>query len=461
MNSLMSIGVKALMINQKQMEVTGHNIANINTPGYSRQRIIQSSGIPISDHIGSIGTGVYAQRIERVRDEMLEMQFRQQQTNSGYWNTYSRRLNELEKTLNEPSIFGLGERLNDFWNSWDALSTNPGSIVHRRDLIEKTNNMILGFREIDAHLKDKRNLLNMDLSNAAYRVNEISSELAHLTKLIQEAEFSGNPAGDLRDRFDFLIDELSYYGNVRVETRDDQSMVIYLGSDELIKHGEFRKLTLVDKSDQYLEKGVKQIVWSDNFKAVNGLNNGEIAGILKLRDDVLVNYHQTIDKLAVELATNVNLVHNRGFNISDPPSRGYNFFSESTTGAGNISISADIMSNPARISAGIDPVEGDNRIALEIANLRYSAIFDNRYTYNEFYSHFLNGIGNDSAYAKNNLEYFEMAKMQADNFRESVKGVSMDEEAANLLRYQKAFQAAAKIIQMSDNLMTTVIGLVR
>ena len=456
MFELMNIGKRALQITEKNIQTTGHNIANINTEGYSRQRIIQQASDPISDAIGVYGTGVDIERIERVRDEQLDKQYREYATTDAYWSNTADSMKTVDALFTEPSDSGLTELMNNFWNKWDSVANNPQSTVNRTDLLEATDNLTGKMQSLYTSITAKRQELNTKVEGAVDRINEITSELAKMNVTINQNESDSGEASDLKDRYDLLLDELSTYGNVRVFDHEKGYRTIYFGNDEIVKFDQSRKLKTTSTTDNGAD--VTNVVW-DNLEEVNGLKGGILESTKTVRDDLLVSYQSQLDELAVSLVDKVNSIHRSGYDLSDPTQSGRDFFDAETTSAANIRISNEIKGNPDFICASSNGKTADNQIALQISALRTETTIEGK-SFADYYAKLLSNVGSDTATAKSTADQTESTLSQVDNFRESVKGVSLNEETTNLLKYQQIYQAAAKIVSIADKMLGVIIGLV-
>jgi flagellar hook-associated protein 1 FlgK len=457
MFNLLQIGKKALMASEMQLQVTGNNIANSNTEGYSRQRVEQIQSDPIYSQIGYIGNGVETAAVERMRDTALDGNYREENSLFGFWDSASTALSELETDLNEPSDYGLTARLSNFYDCWEELSNDPTSTAYRQDMLDTAEELVSSFKDASSCIDDKRSEINAELSSYADEVNSISTQLATLNVQISQAEQNGVSANTLRDQFDKLLDQLSEYGDVTVQERSgDGSTVVYLGTDQIVKHDQYRTLTTKDETVD--GENVTNLVWSDTQSEISGLEKGRIAGITHVRDDLLTGYQKQLNAVAVALTESVNTLHRTGYG-DGTGTNGLNFFDPDTTSAADIAISSDIDGHPEAIAASQDGSSGDNRIALKMAELRDSEVLNGVSITNSLGSLF-SQLGTDSSTASNYADTYTDTTTQADNLREAVKGVSLNEEAANLMQYQKSFQAAAKVIAAADDLLNTVIGLV-
>jgi flagellar hook-associated protein 1 FlgK len=459
MFNMMNIGRKALAATERQLHTTAHNIANVNTPGFSRQRVVQQAADPIfCPH--AMGTGVDVIRIERMRDLYLDNEFRQLNSNTGFWNSMNRHLTALEKNINENSENGINAMINNFFNSWESLSNNPFNTIHRMQLVSASNQMIDSFQGMYRSIENKIEDVKFDMRASVDRINQIADELAHLTHSITSNTAAGKTVNDLMDRFDLFIDELSSFGNVQVHHRDNGTMSVYLGSDELVRNELANRLVIHENT--HLATGEQQfyIGWHNTPREVAGLHSGSLKALANLKDNVLPSYLEKLDDLAVQIAQNVNAIHTRGFTAGEPPINGISFFDPKVTGVMSLSLSDAVLADPSFIVASLTGASGDNQIALAITDLRLEKAF-NGLTLTETFADFIYEVGQDIRFARSSAERSGMLSQQTDNFRESVKGVSMNEETANLMRFQQTYQAAARIISVADDMFRTILGLVR
>ena len=459
MFNMLSIGKKALQANEKQLETTAHNISNVNTPGYSRQRVVQENSSPILNYFGNMGTGVDLVRVERMRDIGLDNEYRKLNNQLGYWDTTAKHLTDLEKNILETTEFGIGTMINNFFNSWELLSNNPFSTIHRMEVVEAAERMTESFRDLYRSIDDRVLDVKYSMQASADRINQIGEELASLISNITHHNADGRPINDLMDKFDLLIDELSYYGEVQVHHRENGTFSVYLGTDELARNDHYNKINLVEKSN--MQTGEKEffLSWNNSYMPIEGLKTGSLKALNDLKDSILPGYQQKLDDLAVQIAKAVNSIHTQG--ISDHiDNSGTYFFNPLVTGVMDFTLSKAVSTDPEYIVTSLTGATGDNQIALMITDLRQSKIFDGQ-TLTEAFADIVYGIGQDVKLSKISTDRSSMMVQQTDNFRESVKGVSINEETANLLKYQQAYQAAAKIISIADDMMKTIIGLAR
>ena len=458
MFQLISLGKRALQVTEKQLETTSHNISNVNTEGYSRQRVLQESAYPIDLAFMNVGTGVYIQEIQRMRDENLDTEYRSKATEYGSWGSRSEILAQVEKSLNEPSDYGLSNKIDKFFSSWDALASNPSQETYRINIATAAEDMTNSFNNIYNDLVKTRDSINLNVEDAVNNINAISDQIATVLVQIQEAESQNKEACDLRDTYDKLVDDLSEYGNIQIQKRENNQVIVYLGTDEIARNGHSRKLGLQTTKDGDID--ISNPIWEDGEEEINGLKSGKLLSLIDLRDNTLKDYMQDLDTIALALTEKVNEIHLNGYDNNADQDKNHLFFDDTCTGAKDFKVSNIILENPNNISASLSGEEGDNRIALEIADLKNQAVIDDKLTITQAYSQLVYQIGADASYCETKSESTKLNLDQTNSFRESVKGVSINEETANLIKFQQMYQAAAKIVSIADEMLTTIIGLV-
>ena len=459
MVNMLNIGKKAVAASQKQLEVTAHNIANVNTEGYSRQRVHQEASVVIHDALGNWGTGVDLVRVERMRDLQLDAEFRRFNTNSGYWGTMEKNMVELEKNILETSEYGVSTMINNFFNSWEFLSNNPFSNVHRMEVVDSAQNMINAFKDMYRAIEYKRDEIRHQLIVSADRINQIAEDLANTMQHISLDTAENRPANDLWDKFDMLVDELSGYGNVSVYKRENGTMSVYLGADEIARNNIFNTLSLVEGENAFTGKYEMYLGWDVVGTRLSCLTDGSINALMDLKDKILPGYMQQLDDLVVQIAKQVNDIHSQGYNLANPDHTGADFFNPNVTGVKSFTLSKEVLTDPGFIATSLTGQTGDNQIALMITDLRLSKTFSDQ-TLTEAFSDIVYCIASDVKMTKMSSERAALLTRQTDNFRESVKGVSINEETANLIKFQQSYQAAAKIISVADEMYRTIINMV-
>ena len=457
MFNMLSIGRSAVLANEKQLETTANNIANANTPGFSRQRVIQEAALSIQTANYNYGTGVELVRIERMRDLQLDVEFRRHNSSANYWDTMSKHLTELEKNVLETTEFGIYAYINQFFSDWESLADNPFSTIHRMQLAATTNQLTDGFQDLYRNIQNKIDDATRALSVAADRINQISSEMATLMQHISLEELNNRPVNELLDKFDLLVDELSGYGNVQIHKRENGTFSVYLGTDELVRNGIAKTLSMNERTNYITGETTLELGWDNAGTPIGGLQTGSIRALEDLRKTILPDYQKKLDELVIQISKQINDIHLTGHNVYGT---GAYFFNPDVTGVMSFSLSKEVLADPNFIATSLTGATGDNQIALMMTDLRQAKIFDGQ-NLTAAFADIIYEVGQDVKFSKISAERTDLVAKQTDNFRESVKGVSINEETTNLLKFQQSYQAAAKIISVADDMMKTIIALVR
>src|SRR5690625_3177435 len=498
---------KALFAQQGGLYTTGHNIANANTPGYSRQRVdfTSTTPFPVPSRVmqqipGQLGTGVEIGVVQRIRDQFLDFQYRSENSRLGYWNAKSEALSRLENLLNEPSDTGLTKAMDRFWESLQELATNPDNsgareVVAERGLAlsETFNYLSKSMQSIQTDLKDQIDASVDDINSLVRRINSINEQ-------IQKIEPHGLLANDLYDDRDLLIDQLSEMVNIKVHytSSSDSSLEIAdgLASIELLDEsgnsiGEDGVFLIDVRSDSPSANGVIRKLSVEPGKnksgpiesiSVEGYDSlgplqlldavGKLSGLIEMHgykdgDDVEGTYPEFLDalnKMAYEFAEAFNEQHGKGIDLQGNEEI-ESFFvmnndEDGAITAENITVNKDILEDVRLIAAG-DPDggsrNGDN--ALQLANILDDPIEGlEDSSVRKFFSSLIGKLGVDGQEANRMKENTEILQSQIDNQRMSVSAVSLDEEISNLIKFQHAYNAAARNMTTIDEMIDRIIN---
>jgi flagellar hook-associated protein 1 FlgK len=308
LNAALNIGKTSLAAQLYAMQVAGNNIANVNTEGYTRQRVnMTPTAYAEVGHGLSIGSGVTVAQVQRVRDELLDIHIRQQNSSQGGWTEIMSTLDELESLLSETSTGTLGDMINEFWNSWYDLSNDPDNAVTREMVKNQAITLTRMFNTLGQSMSTMRLNMNQGLSTMVEQVNSLSQRIYDLNRKIQAHEAGGTKtANEYRDERDMLLDELSQLVNITTSEMGDGSISVYVSGSLLISASSRREMAVSPNSE-----GLYDVVWSDTGNAVD-LTDGVINGCLISRDTIITKYQTQIDNLAAALIENVNRLHTRG-----------------------------------------------------------------------------------------------------------------------------------------------------
>jgi flagellar hook-associated protein 1 FlgK len=476
-SGLLNIAKGALMVQQKAMTVVGHNIANVNTPGYTRQKTLLEANAPFSNTSLKIGMGVRIDSVVQAIDPFINGAIQKGTSILQEYDSKAYVLSQMETIFNETTDQGLAEVMNDFWNAWQDLSNNPGGTPERTALLEKGEILAGRFNSMRNDLTRIGKSMGENIGKSVEDVNRITREIASLNEKIVSAESFNTPANDLRDQRTNLITQLSeLVGSVSLE--DKSGSVTVLTSSGIL---------LVDRSQSWeLTQQGNEIYWNHIPTDISGrLREGKIGAWLDIRDEVVPQYIANLDELAGTFVQEVNVLHQAGYTLSGET--GKNFFEDfqlapDTPNPGDysyaaayIKLSSDVKGTPANIAAGGqsgDP--GDNENALGILALQTDGTlsirkwtYENRgqtvssavqtETMEEYYSTLTGEIGILTEEMNQNQEFQQAIVDQLNEMRDSVSGVNLDEEMTDLIKLQQAYEAAAKLVTIADEMLQSLL----
>jgi flagellar hook-associated protein 1 FlgK len=450
----LELGKRALMAHQYDLTTAGHNMANVNTPGYSRQRVNLAATDPMVTSIGRFGSGVRISSVLQVRDLFLTAQYRQGSDQLNRWSARQKAMNEVENVFQEPSEEGFNKTLDAFFAAWQTLSQNPESSAGRATVREQASLVVNAFHQMSNRLSDLEKSLDDQVGGVVTKINRLGEDIAELNRQIARSELGGDKANDLRDRRDQEIDELSQYADVHVIEMTNGVARVFIGAMELVEQSSNNPLATMSASagDQTLTT----VVWQGGKSPVT-VAGGELAGLIESRDELLPQYRTQLDELAASIVQQVNLLHRTGSGLDGIAGR--DFFTGSGTTADTIVLSSDVQNDLNSIGASLSGGPGDNAVSLSIANLQ-KALTMNRgaATFNEFYAEIVGTVGVRSSEAIDAKTNADLVLQQIEFSRQSIQGVSLDEEMTNLIKAQHAYAAAARIISTMDSAINTIIN---
>ena len=456
---LLDLGRGALLAHQKAISITGHNIANVNTPGYSRQRVNLATNPGLTSSPGQMGAGVRASDIQRIYDQFLGSQINTESYNLGKWEAQKSSLERVEIIFDETTGFGLNQAMGDFFNAWQDLANNPAGHTERQVLVTKSEVMSETFNKLSSDLNQLQNDLDSSIEGVVIEINTIAGQISDLNIKISDIEKSGQNANDLRDKRNLYLKELSSMIDISSFEDSDGQVTVLVGSGKpLVQPPYALSLSTVTNAS-----GHEDVVWVDRdgntLDITNDISGGKLKGWLETRDVAIEDYKTKLDDLASSIITEVNNLHTAGFDLNGVA--GLNFFTGSL--ASDISVNPVIAGDVNLIAASGTAlgVPGDNSNAIAIANLQNGLLMSGgTATYDDFYNSLVSNVGTAVQSAQMNYDHQTAMVSSLDNYRESISGVSLDEEMVNLVKFQHAYDAAAKLISAVDEMMNTVMNMV-
>ncbi len=446
--------MSALRAQQIALDTLSHNVANANTPGYKRQRVLLGEGNPLSAPFAggaspraTLGSGVHVEEIQRVQDDFVDTRVRQTSALAAEWGAKSDVLSQIETLLNEPTNQGIGNQLSKFWDSWDKLSAQPTDIGSRSALIGQAQTLAQQIRTTYGEIKAISDGVGFQIRDKVAEINGIANQIADLNKKIVQAGSSGAFPNDMMDQRDLLVGQLSSLAGVDASGKGGQDFVVTLGNRILVQG------VVADQLDVRLDASGVQEVYSLTTGDSRPIPGGEIAGLLDIRSHTIPNAMAALDNFAITLTTEVNAIHSSGFTLDGDA--GGDFFATGSTAA-NFDVSADIIGFPRNVVASASGSVGDNSIALAIAGLRTLKLSGGQ-TISQIYQTMITETGTESALAKHYADTQSLTLEQFLAQQQSVSGVSLDEEMTDMVKFQQAYNAAARVLTACDEMLSTLL----
>lgn len=491
---------RALQAQQAALDVTGNNISNANTSGYTRQIVNLKTTDPLTvQGLGQaiqVGTGVTVGEITRTRDAFLDSQYRARSSQAGYWAERQDSLQQVEATLNEPSDSGLQSSLAQFWNAWSDLANNPESTAARTVVTERAIGLTDSLHNLAEQVSTTQQGLNDNVTAQIKQINVYAQQIAALNSGIARAEANGEQPNELYDQRDALVDNLAKLVNVKVSVSNDGSspdqklshFTLYIGDQTAVP-----AQVLVDGTSTHLlnetppgGQTFATVTWADGANAGDtdnwgntvklGNQSGSLLAAIEARGNAtgdsgyLSAFMANIDSLASGIAVAVNSLHSQGQDLTG--ATGNNFFasgSGASITAATIELNPGIANDPAKIAAaaydssGVN--SGDGSVASAISSLAegWSTLPNgtakpvDANSFATYYASVVAKIGADVQEATSMQSLQNSVVTQLANQRDSVSGVSLDEEMINLTKYQKSYAAAARVVTIMDSMLDTLM----
>jgi len=480
-SGLFSIARTALLTHQTALQTISQNVANAETPGYSRQEAVLSANTPVRMPYGTVGTGVNVTTIIRKRDILLDDSYRSANTLSGDAGMRRDLLRQLEAVFGEPSEAGMANALDQFWNSWSDLSAQPSSLAARAVVQQRGRQLGQLFNDYDTQLSTIRASSLDRLDSTISRINALASQVAELNVRIVGSETNGNTANDLRDQRDLKLDELSKIAGTRAIPQASGAVSVTIGNSMLVE-GETATPLSAQREVPNPAPATPLADVPVRIRLGNSADRlaplaGELSALVTVLNTEIPGARNRLDAMASQLVSAVNTAHTGGFVFSGstiPGQAAGNFFDPGTVAApvtaASIRLHSSVAGDPSRIAAsGNANGPTDNSVAQELSLLRST---DNTVTWTTptggtetgtfvgFYRGLVTRLGIQTASATDDAAVFDNLTDQANLRRQEVSGVNTDEELVNMLRVQQSYQAATKMIRAAEEMLDTLINLI-
>ena len=449
----LEIGKRALDAQRLGITVTGHNLANLNTPNFARQQAefdVGTHGMPLA--------GVDITEVRQIRDRLLDERVRRHTQNFTGADAQSNRLREMEALFSDLSGEGITDSMAAFWDAWQDLTTSPESEAARITAIGRGETLASQFRRLHSEVQQLHQDIDSEVRGKVNQINQILESVASLNRSISVIEAdSGQNANEQRDTREAQLAELSKLINFRAVEGENGSVKVLVGGIALVDHTEVTTLEMRKTNSDDAVGGAPiteiSVLGGTGLK----ITGGELAGLIEVRDTHLPEVTQRMDELASVLMQTVNALHKQGYGLDG--STGLDFFVGD--GVANISVNAQLQADAKKLAVAATPdAEGDNQVALAIAQLRYEKLFgEGTQTAEEFNSSTVGLVGLQLQRAQRQAENDALVVQQLTNLQQSISGVSIDEELAKMIQFQRAYEAAARYVTTVDDLLETLVNM--
>ena len=455
-SSLLYVSRDSLQASQMGIDITGANIANVNTPGYTRQRaVIKSTGGNDIEN-GVIQTGVNIDKIERQYDRYLEGQLIVQRQNTGYSSTLNDRLSSIESIFNESGSGGLTDQLNKFWSSWETLSSNPSGQVERDSVVANAQTLSTKLSNFTNELNNLKNDVKTTVKDLVATINTNISEIRSLNEKISITGTSNGDTNVLQDKLISLVGDLGDKIGMNWFQNNDGTVNVFLqDGTPLVQKIVATNLKAVETAEHvsiYPETGTRE-------ESLNSaITGGQLGALIKCQDELIPRYQSRLDTFAKALADSVNEQHRTGYD-SDK-NTGTDFFTYSSSSpAVSLKVNPDIVANLRKIAAA-STVDGDGGNATSLADIQNKLILEgNSVTLNTFHAATVGNIGREVADSATDLSHQTAIMNNVSSRRESISGVSIDEEMILLMKYQMSYNAAGRLAKTTTDMLDILMSL--
>lgn len=542
-SALLNSGTQALLVDQTVLNTISHNIANANTPGYSKQDVVLGIQSPASTQGGFVGRGVIVSGIKRSYDSFLVAQEMGQEQNYGKSFALDQTMSQVEQVFNEAKGLGLSTQMNEYFNAWNDVAANPESQAQRTVLIQKAKSMVVAAQVMERSATETIKYTNLKVDDIVDQINTIATNIARLNSKIVEAESgtTGQKANDYRDQRDYQMQQLSNLTNVTSYESKNGDLAVMLGMRNLVSGEKTNVLSSKVNGDGNRD------LYIENVNISSRLTSGQLGGLMTARNDIEANALKGLRKLVAAVTNETNKVHSAGFGLDGTTAN--DFFNNLTVASRDRDNSlADVTSaviadrtlvkyneyeirftDPAtydvvNLDTGVNVVTGggyssgatinfdgmdvvitddggapvagdrflispvgnaitgagvlltetnkiaaasvatalpgDNTNALSLSQLLNTNLTDlGNANFTDYYRGLIATVGSSARSAADSNKFDDNLLHEMRKQREAVSGVSLDEEAANLVKFQRSYQASAKMVSVADELLQSVLNM--
>lgn len=469
--STLNLGARSLQAQQTAVEIAGQNLANVNNPAYARQRVQIQTSPAVAGQLGPQGTGAQAVAIQQLRSALVDGQIREEESLGGFWTAKQSALQNAQASLGEfidrnadalngvtdstGAATGLADDLSGLFNSFQSVATSPTSLTERQVLLDKAQALALRFNQAADRLDKLSTALDTSLGEDVVSANQLIADIAKLNDGIMTSEMGqAGVANDLRDLRQQKLEALGSLVNFDTVENNNGTVDISVGGVTMLAGN-----AVQDTLEAYRTGGGPLLLRAATAGTPLTITSGSMQGTMDARDGTLKTLRDGLDTLASSLITDVNNVHRAGYGLTG--TTGEDFFTG--TNAANLSVNSALKENPYLVqAAGVSGEAGNNTVALALAQLaRESRTALANQTFSGAYGAMVSNLGHELNTANGELAEHAAVAAMLERQRASVSGVSLDEEMTDLVRFQHAYEASARIISTVDEMIQTVLAMKR
>jgi flagellar hook-associated protein 1 FlgK len=448
LNSIMSIATEGLQAEQGALAVTTNNIANSNTPGYTREVVNLSESTTVNQGGLQLGTGVTLQGFQSIRDEVLQSQINNQTQQTNYSLAQSNALQSAETAFSSTTT-GIGAGLTSFFNSVSQLITNPADSSLRQTVLTNASSLVNSFHTAASSISELQTGLDETVPKSVTEINQLSTQIANLNAQVVAAQLAGQDPGTIEDQRDQLVSQLSQLTSVQTSSSSNGETISTGNGTTLVDGSKSFALTTATGSDGM------QHVMQNGQDITSSLTGGSLGGTLQVRDSALPALQTKLDNLASQFSSAVNSANESGTDLTGAAGQAIFSTAGSTGAAATIQLA---LTSTSQIAASSDGTAGSSGNLANLLAVQNTAL-PSGMTPVDAYSDLVYTVGNASSQAQSNNTADNAALAQLQNQQASISGVSIDEETTNMIRYQEAYQAAAKVVSTVDSLYSILISM--
>ncbi len=448
----LSVALSALIANQQAFETSANNVANANTPGFSRQRPVLVPGDPVVLGRLSFGTGVVFQKLESLRDPILELRLNQETQNRGQLDSTLGALQQIQVTFSGTDS-GIGDAISKFFDSLQHLSTDPTSLSLRQGVLTAAGNLATAFNTASHNLQAQRSNLDLNVVQTVGEINTLTTQIAGLNQQITNLENVHEDASAFVDQRGAAIRQLSNLVDVSVIQTERGITLTTSNGTPLVAQERSFQLT------PQTAAGGSHKIFAGTVDITGLLPAGKLGGLLDVRDTRIPALQTNLDQLAAGLATALNTAHRSGFDLNG--TAGTDLFAPPPAGGAGAAAALSVaITDPVLLAASSDGTPGSNGNLAVLSAVHDQAVVAGQKPL-DFYARLVFQAGSDTANAAADLDASQLILRQLEDQRAAISGVSLDEEAANMVRFQTAYQAAARVVTTVNSMLDAAVNLGR